>query len=96
MGNHHTPEYKEYVAKLIVEENRVAKQLCRELDLSVGTVSGWVKKYRDKKNLSTNPKLVTPAELEKRETAYEKRIRELEEEVNILKKAMHIFSKNQV
>ena len=62
----------------------MAKQLCRELDLSVGTVSGWVKKYRDKKNLSANPKLVTPAELEKRETAYEKRIRELEEEVDIL------------
>ena len=96
MGNHHTPEYKEYVAKLIVEENRVAKQLCRELDLSVGTVAGWVRKFRDKKNVSVTPELVTPAELEKRETAYEKRIRELEEENAILKKAMHIFTKNQM
>lgn len=96
MGNHHTPEYKDYVAKLIVEENRVAKQLCRELDLSVGTVAGWVKKYRDRKKLSATPELVTPAELEQRETAYEKRIRQLEEENEILKKAMHIFTKNQM
>lgn len=95
MGNHHTQEYKEYVAKLIVDEGRVAKQLCRELDLSVGTVAGWVKRYRDKKNLPANPGLVTPAELEKRESTYEKRIRELEEENEILKKAMHIFTKNR-
>ncbi len=95
MQGHHSHEYKEYIAKLIVEENKVAKHLCRELDLAPSTVSSWVKRYRIKQGYYPNSNdLTTSSELKKQQAALEKQIRELEEENEILKKAMHIFTKN--
>jgi transposase len=54
-----------------------------------------VKRYRIKKGYYPNSNdLTTSSELKKQQAALEKQIRELEEENEILKKAMHIFTKN--
>lgn len=95
MTNKVTQEYRDYVVKLVVEENRKISQLSYELGIGQSSIHRWVKRYRDeKKQESSDVKYVTPSELKKLEAAYEKKLRDLEEENEILKKAMHIFAKN--
>ena len=40
------PEFRDEVAKLIVESNRSIAEVAREYGLNETTVGGWVKKYR--------------------------------------------------
>lgn len=97
MGKHHTQEYKDYVAKLIVEEGRKATEVAYELELSYKTISRWAASYRQKINQShSGERYITPSELEKLQKKHEKEMQQLKEENEILKKAMHIFTKNQV
>jgi transposase len=96
MGKHHDSEYKEYVSKLIVEEGRVAREVAYELELSYSTVGKWVSEYKKKiKNGTDKEKYITPGELEKLQKQHEKVLQQLREENEILKKAMHIFTKSQ-
>ena len=96
MGKHHTQEYKDYVCKLIVEEGRKATDVAYELEISAKTISGWVKAYRANINAGqTGENYITPTELEKLKKQHEKELQQLKEENEILKKAMHIFTKNQ-
>ncbi|UZJ78495.1 transposase [Fictibacillus sp. KU28468] len=91
---HHTKEYKEYVAKLVVEEGRRITDMAYELDLTVSSISRWVKLYKEKKKSEAPDEgYVTPTELKKIKQDYEKKLRDMEVENEILKKAMHIFTK---
>ena len=63
----------------------------RELGISVNTLHGWVKKYKPE------PKVIeqrTFRSEEQKTNEMERRIRDLEEENAILKKAMHFFAKD--
>lgn len=96
MGKHHDYEYKEYVAKLVVEEGRVAREVAYELEIPTTTIHRWVQNYKGKVKAAKEPsEYVTPSELEKLKKAHQKEIEKLKEENEILKKAMHIFTKNQ-
>lgn len=96
MGKQHSDEYKEYVAKLVVEEGRKASELAYELELASSTIRRWVKKYRDQtQREKSGEKFYTPSEIEKMKRTHEKEMQSLKEENEILKKAMHIFSKSQ-
>lgn len=96
LGKHYDQEFKEYVSKLVVEEGRKASDVCFELELSPKTVSRWVKDYKTKNNsVKTNETYITPSDLEKLKKQHEKELEQLREENEILKKAMHIFTKNQ-
>jgi len=96
LGKHYDQEYKDTVAKLIVVEGRKASEVSYEMELSPKTVSRWVKDYRTKiHGDKPNATLVTSTELEKLKKQHEKELEQLREENEILKKAMHIFTKNQ-
>lgn len=96
MGKHHDKEYKEFVSKLIVEEGRKATDVAHELELPYSTVLKWAQEYKRKvKSGQSGEKLITPSELEKLKKEHERETQRLKEEVEILKKAMHIFTKNQ-
>ncbi|MED4476186.1 transposase [Oceanobacillus caeni] len=94
MTKRYDKEFKLYAVKMVVEDGRKVAEVARELDLVAQTLHKWVVKYKEDQdhsfvgsgNLSPNDK----AEYEK-----DKRIRDLEEEVAILKKAMGIFARNQ-
>ncbi|WP_026696169.1 transposase, partial [Peribacillus kribbensis] len=93
MGKHFDHEYKEYVAKLIVEEGRVAKELAFELEIPYSTIRKWASAYKEKANRQVNKEnYMTPGELEKLKKQHEKELQQLREENEILKKAMHIFT----
>ena len=96
MGKQHSREYREYVVKLVVEEGRKATEVAYELEIPYKTVSRWVTDYKKKKNASQDKEnYMTPTELEKLKEQHEKELQKLREENEILKKAMHIFTKNQ-
>jgi transposase len=95
-GKYYSPEYKEQIAKLIVEDDRKASEVARELEIPVSTLYKWKSAYKQKLN-PTSERITfhTSAEVKKIENDYQKQLRELMEENEILKKAMHIFAKNQ-
>jgi transposase len=96
MGKHFSQEYREYVSKLVVEEGRKASDVAYELEISYKTICRWVKNYREELNSNQSGEVyITPSELEKLKKQHEKEIQQLKEENAILKKAMHIFTKNQ-
>lgn len=95
MGKHFSQEYKEYVSKLVVEEGRKTSEVAYELEISYKTICRWVKNYKEKLNANqSGESYITPSELEKLKKQHEKEIQQLKEENEILKKAMHIFTKN--
>ena len=93
MGTHYDKEYKTQAARLVVEEGRAITQLADELNISPKTLGRWVRTYRDQMENgfigsgNVHPDLKVQKDLEKR-------IMDLEEENEILKKAMHIFTKS--
>lgn len=96
MGKHFDQEYKEYASKLVVEEGRKATEVAYELEISYKTLCKWVAAYKKKiSSEDSKEKYMTPTELEKLKKQYEKEMQQLKEENEILKKAMHIFTKNQ-
>ncbi|MBU8905285.1 transposase [Desertibacillus haloalkaliphilus] len=89
-------EFKEYVAKLVVDERNKASNVAREMDLSPKTISRWIKNYREKKKANQEETgYITPSEFRQREKELMDQINELKEENEIIKKAAHIFMKGQ-
>lgn len=91
-------EYKEYIAKLHIEEGRKATDLSYEIGMNAATIRQWVKDYREKQDKLTNPdreELMTFSEIEKKLREAEHQLKERDEELEILKKAMHVFMKNR-
>lgn len=94
MAEQYDREFKLYAVKLVVEDGRKVAEVARELDLVHQTLHRWVAAYREDQEES----FVGSGNLssaDKEEYEKDKRIRDLEEEVAILKKAMGIFAKNQ-
>lgn len=92
MGKHLSKEYKEYVAKMVVEEGRKGTDLAYELGVSYSAIMRWVKSYKEKKS-AQHPGHMTPSDFEKYKKQLDKEMEALREENEILKKAMHIFTK---
>ena len=85
------PEFRDEIAKLIVESNRAIAEVAREYGLNEPTVGGWLKKYRAAH--ADEP----PLELSERARLgeLERRTRELEIENAFLKKVAAHFAKKQ-
>ncbi|MHB0803210.1 transposase [Bacillus thuringiensis] len=84
-------EFKRQSVKHIFQTGKAVAQVARELGVSVNTLHGWVKKYKQE------PKVIkqrTFRSEEQQTKGMEQRIRDLEEENVILKKAMHFFAKD--
>ncbi len=77
--------------KYIVENHKAVAQVAREVGVNENTLHGWVKKYGQQPEIKALQTFSTPeAELR----ALQKQIRDLEEENEILKKAMHYLAKS--
>jgi len=84
------PEFRDEVAKLIVESNRSIAEVAREYGLNETTVGSWVKKYRAA-HAADEPPLGLSERARLREL--ERRNRELEIENNFLKKVAAHFAR---
>ena len=77
-----------------VESGRRASEVSRDLDIPIQTLTRWLSIYRKdgEKGFFGSGKRTSNTQVE---ADLEKRLRDLEEENKILKKAMHIFAKDQ-
>jgi transposase len=86
------PEFRDEVAKLVIESNRSIAEVAREYGLNETTVGGWVKKYRAVHAVD-EPALELSERARLREL--ERRCRELEIENSFIKKASAYFAREQ-
>jgi transposase len=84
-----TPEYKDQVAKLIVEESRAIPSTAREIGVNEQTLRNWVHEYR-RTHASDEPPLTISERARLREL--EKEVRELRLEKEFLGKAAAFFA----
>lgn len=86
-----TTEYKEEIIKLVTEQGRKVTHVARDIGVSEATVRGWVKKYRAHgENAFPGSGNLRPEDEELRKL--KKRLADIEEENEILKKAIRIFT----
>lgn len=99
LNSKYTEEFRERTVKYILEKNKSATSVGEELGVNKNTICQWVRDYRRKKKLPSfkeeqqiKGKTSRDAKGQVRKMKENKRrILELEEEVEILKKALHIF-----
>lgn len=93
-GRVYSIEYKTQAVKRVTEDCLPAAQVSRELGINVNTLREWVRRYRED---NTEPFVVSGNQRTEPKTIreLEKRIKDLEEENAILKKAAAIFAQNQ-
>lgn len=90
-GKRYDEEFKKETVKYVLENNKPVAQVAREVDINENTLHGWIKKYGQQPEMKAVQKFTNPdAELK----ALQKQLRDLEEENEILKKAMHYFAKS--
>lgn len=84
-----TPEYKEQVARMVVEESRAIPSSAREIGVNEQTLRNWVADYR-KHHAGDEPPLTISERARLREL--EKEVRELRLEKEFLGKAAAFFA----
>ena len=87
-------EFKRKTVKFIQEQTKTLPQIAEELSIPSGTLRQWLGKYRTMEN-EPAANMETIRTQEKLLKQQEREIEELKEELAILKKAMHIFSKER-
>jgi transposase len=86
---HYTPEFKAEVVALVETSDKTMGQIARDLDLTESVLRNWVAAAQKK----ASPTAAARADLEAENRELRKRIRELEMERSILKKATAFFAK---
>jgi transposase len=95
MRKQYDKEFKMHAAKLVVETEKPVAQVARELDLAEQTLHNWVRKFKDDQDGGRFIGSGNSAPEDGALRDLQKKLRDLEEENAILKKAMGIFAKNQ-
>jgi transposase len=83
-------DFKKSTVQMMIEKNKSVAQTARELDISPNTLHTWKKKYAEPFMEAALPAMTENQQIK----AMQKRLRDLEEENAILKKAMHFFAKD--
>lgn len=94
----YTPEFREFVAKMVIKDGKRIIDLSNELEIPYDTLQKWVYRYRQKEKqevTDAQSKLLTASEYKDMFEEEKMKRLELEEEVEILKKAMHIFTQEK-
>jgi transposase len=93
MRKSYDKDFKLQAVQMVKGGKRIA-EVARELGLAEQTLHNWVKKYdQNKASAFVGSGNLSPEDKAERDA--QKRIRDLEEENAILKKAMGIFAKDQ-
>lgn len=93
MAKRYDKEFKLHAVKQVTELKKPATQVASDLDIAYQTLCKWIQKYKENQ---VEP-FVGSGNLRSDDQALrdmEKRLRDLEEENAILKKAMGIFAKD--
>ncbi len=85
-----TDEYRAEVVQLAQTSDKPLAQIARDLDLTISVVRGWVAKAKAKAKTQSHPPKI---DYEAENKALRKRVKVLEMERDILKKATAFFVK---
>ncbi|MBN2980563.1 MULTISPECIES: transposase [Cohnella] len=88
---HYNEEFKQRTVRYIQEQTKTVVQIAQELDIPEKTLYGWVAKYRQFEVEPVNS-ADRIRELEWLLREKDKQVADLEQELEIIKKAVHIFS----
>jgi len=92
-GKRFDPEFKKEIAQLYLNGTRTCADLAKELGVHQNTVYKWTEQYsRDAEHAFPGSGNLKPEEEELRKA--NRRIKDLEEEIAILKQAAVYFAKN--
>ncbi len=87
-------EFKMHTVRLIQEEGKTVAQVAREMGLHENTLYRWLAEFKaDGAQAFPGSGQLKPDDKAMRDL--QKRIRDLEEENEVLKKAMHYFAKDR-
>ena len=92
------PVFREYVSKLVSKDGRRMVDVSKELNIPYHTLTKWVaadRKREKEAEKAAQKQLLTASEYKELYEAEMKEKLDLQEEVEILKKAMHIFTQVQ-
>jgi len=93
---HYNEEFKKKAVQYVQEQTKTLPEIAEEMQIPAGTLKNWMTKYRSFEN---EPVVTANAEklreMEAKLKASEREKNDLEEELAILKKALHIFSKEK-
>jgi transposase len=93
MGKHHSRQFRESIAKLIVDGHRAAHDVAREKGVPDSTISRWVAAYKTARHESDmKQSLINREDLEKANAAYVKAMKQVDQENEILKRTMQFLS----
>lgn len=94
MTKKYDKDFKLQTVQMIQEEGKTVAQVARELEISDNTLYRWIAEYKqDGKQAFSGSGQLRPDDKAVRDL--QKRVRDLEEENDILKKAMHYFAKDR-
>jgi transposase len=94
MAKQYSKEFKTEAIKMVLDGKKSQAKIAEELGLTPTTLSTWIRKYKANPERGIEGSQVFSAEeIELKKQV--KRIKELEEENSILKKAAAYFAKNQ-
>ena len=87
-------EFKRQAVKYVQEQTKTLPEIADEMKIPVGTLRNWMTQYRSFENepIASQDRL---RQMEELLNASEREKQELQEELAILKKALHIFSKGK-
>ncbi len=91
MNHHYEPEFKKKLVRLHLEDGRSLKSLAAEYGVSHGSISIWVKKFREECQLNQEAK--ADYDVMKENLRLKKELTELQKENDFLKKAAAFFAK---
>lgn len=90
----YTKEFKEEIVQLVIKQGKTQKEVSEDLSINPSTISKWVSEYsEDRENAFPGNGKLKPNDEEIR--LMKKRMKDLEEENAILKKAISIFTQPQ-
>ena len=91
---HYSKEFKEQTVKYIQQQRKTMPEIAEELNIPVKTLSNWMAQFRK----FENEPFVGSGNLSEADRLLKEKddkIKDLEEEIAILKKAMHFFTKDR-
>lgn len=91
----YSPEYKREAASLILDQNYSYSQACESIDIGETALRRWVNQLRDERGgITPTAKALTPEQ--QRIQELEKRVKHLELEKSILKKATALLMSDEM
>ena len=91
MINKYNIEFKKKIVRLFLEEGRTKKSISNEFSVSVGTISNWVKQFREECQI--NEKANDEYNYMKENLRLRKELEDAKKENEFLKKAAAFFVK---